>query len=285
MADRNLELGVIGNCTIAALVDPLGTIVWSCFPRLDGDPVFCALLHQNGHDGAFTVEMKEIASTSQRYLENSAILETLVTDSGGNTIEITDYCPRFLRYGRTFRPPTIMRRIRPISGRPIVTVRIKPRMSNGTAIPEITRGSNHMRFVGPKQVVRLTTNAPISYVQEERSFRLGDELWFVLGPDESVPDDVRDVGRNQLEATLDWWQTWVRGCSIPFEWQDAVIRSAITLKLCNFEETGAIVAALTTSIPEAPGSRRNWDYRYCWIRDSYFVIRVLNAIGVTRTME
>jgi GH15 family glucan-1,4-alpha-glucosidase len=285
MADRNLELGVIGNCTIAALVDPLGTIVWSCFPRLDGDPVFCALLHQNGHDGAFTVEMKEIASTSQRYLENSAILETLVTDSGGNTIEITDYCPRFLRYGRMFRPPTIMRRIRPISGRPIVTVRIKPRMSNGTAIPEITRGSNHMRFVGPKQVVRLTTNAPISYVQEERSFRLGDELWFVLGPDESVPDDVRDVGRNQLEATLDWWQTWVRGCSIPFEWQDAVIRSAITLKLCNFEETGAIVAALTTSIPEAPGSQRNWDYRYCWIRDSFFVIRVLNAIGVTRTME
>jgi GH15 family glucan-1,4-alpha-glucosidase len=285
MADRNLELGVIGNCTIAALVDPLGSIVWSCFPRLDGDPVFCALLHQNGHEGAFTVEMKEIANSSQRYLENSAILETLVTDSGGNAIEITDYCPRFLRYGRMFRPPTIMRRIRPISGRPIVTVRIKPRMAEGAVVPEITRGSNHMRFVGPKQVIRLTTNAPISYVQEERSFRLGDELWFVLGPDESVPDDVRDVGRNQLEATLDWWQTWVRGCSIPFEWQDAVIRSAITLKLCNFEETGAIVAALTTSIPEAPGSQRNWDYRYCWIRDSFFVIRVLNAIGVTRTME
>ena len=285
MADRNLELGVIGNCAIAALVDPLGTIVWSCFPRLDGDPVFCALLHQNGHDGAFTVEMKDIASSTQRYLDNSAILETLVTDSGGNTIEITDYCPRFLRFGRMFRPPVIMRRIRPVSGRPIVTVRIKPRMANGAVKPEITRGSNHMRFVGPRNVIRVTTNAPISYLLEERSFRLGDDLWFVLGPDEAVPEDVRDVGRNQLEATLDWWQTWVRGLSIPFEWQEAVIRSAITLKLCNYEETGAIVAALTTSIPEAPNTQRNWDYRYCWIRDSFFVIRVLNALGVTRTME
>jgi GH15 family glucan-1,4-alpha-glucosidase len=285
MADRNLELGVIGNCAIAALVDPRGSIVWSCFPRLDGDPVFCALLQENGHEGAFTVEMKDVASSTQRYLDNSAILETLVTDSGGNTIEILDYCPRFLRYGRMFRPPTIMRRIRPVSGRPIVTVRIKPRMANGAVVPEITRGSNHMRFIGPRQVIRVTTNAPISYLLEERSFRLGDDLWFVLGPDEAVPEDVRDVGRNQFEATLDWWQTWVRGLSIPFEWQEAVIRSAITLKLCNFEETGAIVAALTTSIPEAPNTQRNWDYRYCWIRDSFFVIRVLNALGVTRTME
>jgi GH15 family glucan-1,4-alpha-glucosidase len=284
MADRNLELGVIGNCAIAALVDPLGTIVWSCFPRLDGDPVFCALLHQDG-DGAFAVEMKDAANATQRYLDNSAILETLVTDSGGNTIEITDYCPRFLRFGRMFRPPVIMRRIRPVSGRPIITVRIKPLMANGAVKPEITRGSNHMRFVGPRNVIRVTTNAPITYLLEERSFRLGDDLWFVLGPDEAVPEDVRDVGRNQLEATLDWWQTWVRGLSIPFEWQEAVIRSAITLKICNYEETGAIVAALTTSIPEAPNTQRNWDYRYCWIRDSYFVIRVLNALGVTRTME
>lgn len=285
MADRNLELGVIGNCAIAALIDPLGSIVWSCFPRLDGDPIFCALVNDNGYEGAFTVEMRDVASATQRYLDNSAVLETLVTDSGGNTIEILDYCPRFLRYGRMFRPPTIMRRIRPVSGRPIVTVRIKPRLANGAVTPEITRGSNHMRFVGPRQVLRVTTNAPISYLLEERSFRLGDDLWFVLGDDESVPEDVSDVGRNQLEATLDWWHNWVRGLSIPFEWQEAVIRSAITLKLCNFEETGAIVAALTTSIPEAPNTQRNWDYRYCWIRDSFFVIRVLNAIGVTRTME
>jgi GH15 family glucan-1,4-alpha-glucosidase len=287
MADRNLELGVIGNCAIAALIDQMGSIVWSCFPRLDGDPVFCALLDNDGAtgEGAFAIELKDVVGSSQRYLDNSAILETILRDAADNAVEITDYCPRFMRYGRMFRPPVIMRRVRPVAGRPIITVRIKPRMANGAQDPEITRGSNHMRFVGPKHVLRLTTNAPISYIQEERSFRLGDDLWFVLGDDEAVPEDVRDVGRNQLEATLDWWQTWVRGLSIPFEWQDAVIRSAITLKMCNYEETGAIVAALTTSIPEAPHTQRNWDYRYCWIRDSFFVIRVLNALGVTRTME
>jgi GH15 family glucan-1,4-alpha-glucosidase len=288
MADRNLELGVIGNCAIAALVDPLGEIVWSCFPRLDRDPVFCALL-MNGAgktgEGGFSIELKDCFSSSQRYLENTAILETTLSDQVGNAIEITDFCPRFQRFGRIYRPPTIIRRVRALSGRPIVTVKVKPRMIYGEIEPEITRGSNHMRFVGPEHALRLTTNAPISYLLESRSFRLGEDLWFVLGDDELVPQDLFDFGRNHLEATLDHWQTWVRGLSIPFEWQDAVIRAAITLKLCNYEETGAIVAALTTSIPEAPGTERNWDYRFCWIRDAFFVIRVLNGLGVTRTME
>jgi GH15 family glucan-1,4-alpha-glucosidase len=288
MADRNLELGVIGNCAIAALVDPLGEIVWSCFPRLDRDPIFCALL-MNGAgktgEGGFSIELKDCFSSAQRYLENSAILETTLSDQAGNAIEITDFCPRFQRFGRIYRPPTIIRRVRALSGRPIVTVKLKPRMVYGEVEPEITRGSNHMRFVGPEHAVRLTTNAPISYLLESRSFRLGEELWFVLGDDEIVPQDLPDFGRNHLEATLEHWQTWVRGLSIPFEWQDAVIRAAITLKLCNYEETGAIVAALTTSIPEAPGTERNWDYRFCWIRDAFFVIRVLNGLGVTRTME
>lgn len=84
---------------------------------------------------------------------------------------------------------------------------------------------------------------------------------------------------------MDHWRGWVRSLSIPFEWQKEVIHAAITLKVCNFEETGAIVAALTTSIPEAPGTERNWDYRFCWLRDAYFVIHALNRLGVTRTME
>lgn len=288
MADRNLELGVIGNCAIAALVDSNGVIVWSCFPRLDRDPVFCALLMngaaQDG-DGGFAIELKDRSASAQRYLDNSAILETVLADQAGNAVEITDFCPRFERYGRLYRPPTIIRRVRALSGRPIVTVRVRPRMAYGAVTPGITRGSNHMRFVGPDFAMRLTTNAPVSYLLESRSFRLGEDLWFVLDSDETVPQDIADFGRSHLEATLDHWQTWVRGLSIPFEWQEAVIRAAITLKLCNFEETGAIVAALTTSIPEAPNSQRNWDYRYCWIRDAFFVIRVLNSLGVTRTME
>ena len=88
-----------------------------------------------------------------------------------------------------------------------------------------------------------------------------------------------------LEATQRYWLDWVRTLAVPFEWQEAVVRAAITLKLCSFEDTGAVIAAMTTSIPESPGSGRNWDYRFCWLRDSYFTVQALNRLGATRTME
>jgi GH15 family glucan-1,4-alpha-glucosidase len=107
----------------------------------------------------------------------------------------------------------------------------------------------------------------------------------VLGPDEPLTMPIAATVREYFELTRDYWFEWSRYLSVPFEWQDAVIRAAITLKLCSFEESGAIVAALTTSIPEAPDSGRCWDYRYCWLRDAYFVVQALNQLGATLTME
>jgi GH15 family glucan-1,4-alpha-glucosidase len=110
-------------------------------------------------------------------------------------------------------------------------------------------------------------------------------LAFVIGPDETLEEPPLALARRFLDATRTYWEEWVRGLSIPVEWQEEVIRAAITLKLCTYEDTGAVVAALTTSIPEHAASGRNWDYRYCWLRDSYFVIRALNRLGATQTME
>ena len=149
----------------------------------------------------------------------------------------------------------------------------------------VTRGSNHLRFVAPEVTFRLTTDAPISFVADATPFILERPIDLILGPDESLETSIRSTAREFDERTHEYWTEWSRTLSIPFEWQEAVIRAAITLKLCNFEETGAIVAALTTSIPEAPGTARNWDYRYCWLRDAYFVIHALNRLGATRTME
>src|SRR5690606_34052170 len=104
-------------------------------------------------------------------------------------------------------------------------------------------------------------------------FRVEHPLHFFLGPDESFADDIVHSLDLMLDRTVEEWQHWVRGLATPFEWQDAVIRSAITLKMCQHEETGAIVAALTTSIPEHANSARNWDYRYCWIRDAYYTVQ------------
>jgi GH15 family glucan-1,4-alpha-glucosidase len=139
--------------------------------------------------------------------------------------------------------------------------------------------------VGPKFTIRLTTDAPIDYIVDETAFNLSDPVNLVLGPDETLTDGPSETARNYEERTQLYWHTWVHRLALPPEWQEAVIRASITLKLCNYEPTGAIIAALTTSIPEAPGTERNWDYRYCWIRDALFVVRALNSLAAVKTME
>ncbi len=134
-------------------------------------------------------------------------------------------------------------------------------------------------------VLRLTTDASLTPILEENPFFVEGTLTMMLGPDETVHEAIGVVGRRFLEETTAWWREWVRALAIPFEWQDEVIRSAIVLKLNAHEDTGAIVAAMTTSIPESAGSSRNWDYRFCWIRDAYFVVDALNRLGATNTME
>lgn len=289
----NLELGVIGNCTIAALINVHGTIVWWGFPRFDGDPIFHALLNGENpfrpddpnNGGYYTVELIGCCQCHQRYLSNSAVLETRLEDIDGNIVEIIDFAPRFVQFERMFRPPMLVRRIIPVRGRPRIRIRVRPRFNYGMLTPLVTLGSNHIRFQSESNAIRLTTTAPLSYIVEETVFVVEHTITSFLGSDEGLNAGIDDTARMFLERTLDRWQTWVRSLWIPFEWQDEVIRAAITLKLCNYEETGAIVAALTTSIPEAPFTQRNWDYRFCWLRDAYFVVHALNRLGTTKTME
>jgi GH15 family glucan-1,4-alpha-glucosidase len=282
---NSLDLGIIGNCTISALIDRSGALVWSCFPRFDGDPVFCKLLDNGAERGFYNVELAELAESEQHYLPNTAVLVTRLTDANGDGVEITDFAPRFLQFGRVFRPTTLMRVVRPFGETPRIRIRLRPVFHYGSHPPEITRGSNHIRYVGPDFSLRLTTNAPLTYLLDETPFILEDEVVLLLGPDESLRGPVVETGREFLEQTAAYWRTISMRLSVPFEWQDAVIRAAITLKLCSFEETGAIVAAMTTSIPEIDGEGRNWDYRYCWLRDAYFVVRALNRLGYIETME
>ena len=283
----NLNLAVIGNCSFSALLDSSARIVWCCLPRFDSDPRFCALLndHQDGESGFYDIELFEFRESQQRYRDNSAILETTLKDSHGGVVKITDFAPRFKQFGRVFRPGMLVRQIVPLAGAPRIRIRLRPAHGYGLGKPETTHGSNHIRYVMPDLTLRLTTDGSVSFILEEVPFILETPLTLILGPDESFTHSVTESARGFFEKTDNYWQEWSRYLSLPFEWQDAVIRAAITLKLSNFEETGAIIAAPTTSIPEAPASGRNWDYRYCWLRDSYFVVHALNALGVTRTME
>jgi GH15 family glucan-1,4-alpha-glucosidase len=179
----------------------------------------------------------------------------------------------------------LVRRVRPIQGTPRIRLVVRPRYEWGRTTPARTRGSHHIRYVGADLTLRLTTNAPISFVLDETAFTLNGPISLLLGNDEPVNESIEDSARWHEEQTAAYWRHWSRRLAVPLEWQEAVIRAAITLKLCLFEETGAIVAAMTTSIPEAPGSERNWDYRYCWLRDAFFVVRALNSLSEVGTME
>ena len=283
----SLDLAVIGNCQIAALLDRRARIVWACVPRFDGDPTFCSLLSGSAEPAAgfSDVELTGFAGSGQRYVTNTAVVETVLRDANGGAVKLIDFAPRFEQHRRSFRPMMLVRLVVPLAGRPIVRLRVRPLGDYGAAQPATTCGSNHIRYLLPGITLRLTTDASITALLEERAFVLDHPLALILGPDETLVDSPGATAQRFLAETQAWWEYWVRGLSIPFEWQDAVIRAAITLKLCTFEDTGAVVAGITTSIPEAPNSGRNWDYRYCWLRDAYFVVHALNRLGATATME
>jgi GH15 family glucan-1,4-alpha-glucosidase len=285
MAD--LDLALVGNCQIAALLDRHARVVWACMPRFDGDPVFCGLLSgQLEPDAGFhDAQLLGLERSEQRYVPNTAIVETVLHDATGGTIKVVDFAPRFQQHGRSFRPVMLVRLLIPVAGSPRVRIRMRPLGEYGAVTPTLTHGSNHIRYVLPNQTLRLTTDAPITAVLEERMFTLDHAIALVLGPDETLPDAPGAIARHFFGETKSWWEGWTHGLSIPFEWQEAVIRAAITLKLCTFEDTGAVIAGVTSSIPEAANSGRNWDYRYCWLRDAYFVVHALNRLGATTTME
>ena len=282
----SLDLWPIGNCQVTGLIDERAGLVWGCVPRVDGDPVFCALLNGDRQDvGVWRFELEGQVSATQHYVRNTPILVTRLEASDGSAVEISDFCPRFERSGRMYRPVAYVRTVRPVAGSPRLRVVLRPMRGYGSGVATTTHGTNHVRYLVGDQAMRLSTDAPIGYVLEGRTYRVESDQHFFLGPDEPFSGNVRTEVRRMEDQTRRYWQLWVRGLATPLEWQDEVIRCAIALKLCQHEETGAIVAALTTSIPEAPGSERNWDYRFCWIRDSYYTVQALNRLGALDVLE
>jgi hypothetical protein len=279
------ELGLVGNGQITALVGASGGVPWCCWPRPDGDPIFCGLLNGSLERGVFDVEVVDAADQQLRYQRNTAILESVTRDSQGNAALITTWCPRYFRQGRLYRPAMLIRRLEPLSGRPSVRIRLRPASDYGSRLFERQLGSHHLRFSDGNQSLRVTTDAPISYLAEERVFVLDRPVDFVLTGDETLSAPAHEVSDETLRATKRYWHDWVRGLAIPFEWQEACIRAAITLQLCTYDDNGAVLAAPTTSVPEAPDSGRNWDYRYCWLRDAYFTVQAMNRLGATGAME
>lgn len=283
-----LELGLIGNTRTSALVDKNARIVWWCYPYFDSDPVCCDLMNPVKKEkdmGYIDIGFEKIRQADQYYERNSAVLVSRFGDNAHNVIEVIDFAPCFPMHDRLFTPSSIIRIIRRVAGRPRITIRIRPGVNYGSEAPQILPGAHHISYQGSEQTLRVTTDASISSILDEKAFFLEDSVTLIFGPDQAVESAPQDVGRAWYEATVRYWQNWIHNVTMPFEWQDVIIRAAITLRMNTFYDTGAIIAAVTTSVPGSPAAKHNRDYRYSWVRDSYFVVSALNRLGATGTME
>jgi GH15 family glucan-1,4-alpha-glucosidase len=198
----SLDLGVIGNSNVAALIDRGGRIVWTSWPRIDGDPVFCSLLDgETPEDGYFSLEFdEETLATEQSYERNTAILRTVHRSASGAAFAVTDFSPRFRQFGRMHRPPMIIRRVDRLEGLCRIRARIRPRMDYGKYKAAPIAGSNHIRYVSDAGSIRLTTDAPLALVAGEGAFVLSRPMTFIIHADESLPDSTSRIGRDSTKA-------------------------------------------------------------------------------------
>jgi GH15 family glucan-1,4-alpha-glucosidase len=281
----HLDYALIGNCQVSALVDRKGRYVWACMPRFDSPSVFTSLL--GGEEAGFWDCLPEDSNyeVRQDYLRNTNIIRTEFLLKSGDKYEILDFAPRFPYRDVHYRAPQFVRVIRALQGNPRVRMRLRPKFDYGRLAPNISLSSNGLVFQNEQHRLFLATDVSSTYLTEEQSFELTGTKYCVLTYGEDFAGSLKFGCEEYLDRTNTYWRNWIKHCNIPFEYQEAVIRSALVLKLHIYEDTGAIIAATTTSIPESPHGGRTWDYRYCWLRDAYFVIHVLNQLGHFEEME
>ena len=277
------EAGLIGNCAFLAHVNKNTNISWMCWPRFDSSFVFGGLLDKN-KGGEFSILPSGKYSSHQYYLENTNVLVTEITSDNGK-YRITDCAPRFQQFDRFFKPLILIRKVELLEGNPRVRVRCQPVYEYGETKFNAYRGSNHIKYVSGDERMRLTTNIPISYLFDDQYFVLSETKYLVLSYGADFETSLISTAENFLRETIDYWRLWIKHSTIAGFHQSYVIRSALVLKIHQYEDTGAIIAASTTSLPEHDGSGRNWDYRYCWLRDTYYVLSALNHIGHFEEME
>jgi GH15 family glucan-1,4-alpha-glucosidase len=285
MTKHTYDMGLVGNCAFLALINTDTSVAWLCWPRFDSSFVFGSLLDtQKGGEFSVRPALGGAFESKQYYQENTNVLRTEITTADGR-YRVTDFAPRFEQYDRYYKPLMFIRKLEPLAGAPRVRVVCDPVGEYGSKQLTRRRSSNHIAYLGLEEEIRLTTNIALTYVLDGEDFALNETKYLVLTYGAPLEAPLESTAERFLSATGDYWRKWVKNMSIGNFHQDQVIRSALALKMHQYEDTGAIIAATTTSLPEAPGSTRNWDYRYCWMRDTYYILTAFNNIGHFEEME
>jgi GH15 family glucan-1,4-alpha-glucosidase len=277
MAQKIEDYALIGDCQTAALVGLDGSIDWLCFPRFDSPACFAALLGTPEHGRWRIAPADPIRRVTRAYRGDTLVLDTTFeTDTGAVTL--TDCMP--IRTGQ----PDVVRLVSGVRGTVRMRIEIIIRFDYGSITPWVRREADGLCAVGGPDTIHLHTPVPLRgedwTTVGEFEVAEGDQVPFVLTwhpSHEEAPRPVDAVAATA--ATVKWWRAWSRACAFEGEWREAVVRSLITLKALTYSPTGGIVAAPTTSLPEHIGGQRNWDYRYCWLRDSTFTLAALMQSG------
>lgn len=275
---HSYDYGVIGNCAYTAHIHIDTNVSWMCWPRFDSSFIFGKLLDDD-KGGEFSIKpVKEGFAAKQYYVENTNILCTEVTTENGR-YRVTDIAPRFFQNDRYYKPLMLIRKVERMEGSPRVIVKCRPKGNYGEIGPEHCIGSSHIRYLGIGAQVRLTTDISLNYIMNEESFVLNETKYLVMTYGPPLEGGLLETAETFYYRTKNYWRGWIKTANIVKFHQRAAIRSALILKIHQYEDTGAIIASTTTSLPESPGSTRNWDYRYCWMRDTYYTLNAFNNIG------
>jgi GH15 family glucan-1,4-alpha-glucosidase len=271
------DYALIGDLHTAALVGRNGSIDWLCLPHFDSGACFTRLLGTEDHGYWQMVPASPVTATRRRYREGTLVLETEF-DTAEGTVRLTDCMP--LREHN----PQVVRLVEGVRGEVPMRMELVLRFDYGESIPWVTSHNGlHLMTAGPNSVAlwaRVPTRGEDLRTVADFSIREGQQWPFVLTwfPSHEAPPRPIDPWY-AIETTDAWWQNWSGACSYQGDYREQVLRSLITLKALTYEPTGGIVAAATTSLPEALGGNRNWDYRYCWLRDATLTLESLMRGG------
>ena len=282
----NLNYGIIGNCKSSALIKN-DSIDWCCLPQFDSDSIFCKILDKK-IGGNFKIECDNSYKITQKYFKNTCVLQTNF-NNGENEFEVIDFMPRFKKEnGKYYTPPEIIRILKLKKGAPVFKVLYNPRLAFASGNTKTYKKENFIVSIVDDEkyeTLFLYSNVNKDAIINSSELKLHENIYFVISYNEKVNLPNIDKVFFELDKTKVYWKSWCYKTPSFEYYNEEILRSAMTLKLLNYEKTGAIIAAATTSIPEAIGEERNWDYRFCWIRDASMVIKVITKIGHVKMVK
>ncbi len=282
-----MNYAIVGNCTSSALIGPDASIDWFCLPFFDSPSIFGRILDV-AKGGFFRITAENTIKVEQSYAYHTAILKTRFETSNG-VFEVMDYMPRFITSaGEVYCPSEIHRNIHVISGKPRIRVELKPCPNYGLAAGSFDLTPEYLKIYSNKGEYNsyyLYSDLDMDAVMAGAAIDLEESSFFLLSYHEKLVEVTQEKIYLEYEKTKSYWMDWVYRTRVPERYKDVLIRSVITLKLLMFQRTGAVIAAPTTSLPEIIGGERNWDYRYCWVRDGSMIIDLYARMGHLHSAE